>query len=408
LEPIDDVLDDLAKERGKKIYPHSCKSTNINKLNLEHYRTIKCKIIHEGYLYKINKTGKRKKFYIILLGKDMFYFKSNGLDELKGIHNLSNCYIHDEIEEVGYNGTPLYAFTLYLNTTKRQFYAKSINDCKVWLDKFRDMLSYRSIHDYYKILEPIGKGSFSKVHHGIDLDTCDSVAIKIIEKDQKSGVLENIRSEIEIMKFCNHDGIIKYIDHFEDLNNIYIVEEYLKGGDLYNYYTTNMKVRTCELKLKRLIQQIGLGLKYLHSYGIIHRDIKLQNILLTDTDDDPIVKIADFGLSKIMGATEKTSDCLGTLNFSAPEVVLRQGYNNKVDIWSLGVLIYFMIFNQLPFNDRERKKQNIVDNICKRELRIDQRSQISQDLYDLLTKCLEKDDEKRIDIEAFLLHKWFS
>jgi Ca2+-binding EF-hand superfamily protein len=397
------------RRESNKIYKQQyCKSTKVNILNLNQYKGIKSQIIHEGYLYKYDsKLGKKKKFYIILLGNDMFYFKSSKLDKLKGIHNLSNSYVHDEIEETGLGGRPVFVFTVYFNHTKRQFYCKTLENCKFWLDKFHETLKHRDINDYYKILEAIGRGSFSKVYHGVDLNTLESVAIKVIHKNRASNNLENIKNEIEIMKFCKNDNIVKYIDHFEDFENIYIVEEYLKGGDLYTYYVDKFKSNPNEKALKNIIRQIGNGLKYLHDYGIIHRDIKLQNILLTDKNDNPVIKISDFGLSKVTGSKERVSDCLGTLNFSAPEVVSRSGYNNKVDIWSLGVLLYFMTFNLLPFNDKERNKENIVYNICNKEVKFN-RNYISQQLYDLLKLCFEKEYEKRIDINEFLSHKWFS
>jgi hypothetical protein len=379
-----------------------------NKLNLVQNKQIKSEIMHEGHLYKVNKIGERKKFYIILLARDMFYFKSDKLDKLKGIHNLSNCFLMQEVEEFRYRGETMYYITVIFGDRVREYYTKSKEDANLWLDKFRLALNYRNIYEYYSFLDHLGSGSYGNVVLGSNDKSKEKFAIKVIDKSNKPArFLKFIKTEIEIMRFCNHENIIKFVDCFETADSIYIVQEYLQGGDLFYYYTEVMQKKLSEDKIKNIMRQLGQGIKYLHEYGIIHRDIKPQNIMLTDKSSSPKVRIVDFGLSRIIGSQEKASECLGTLNFSAPEVVKKTGYNNKVDIWSLGILIYYLLFDNLPFSDPDKQKLNVVTNICYKDYTLPNVSKISPELNDLLKGCLDKNCDKRLNIDQFLSHKWF-
>jgi len=112
--------------------------------------------------------------------------------------------------------------------------------------------------------------------------------------------------------------------------------------------------------------QMGSAIKYLHSYGIAHRDLKLENIMMVDTSDTPKIKLADFGLSKMIGPNETTNDPFGTLSYVAPEVLLQKQYSKNVDIWSMGIIIYVLMSGMLPFDSpdqRETARQTIYDPV---------------------------------------------
>jgi hypothetical protein len=405
----------LNDRRKSCIIEQSCKikfndsrrSINVNSLSLVQNKQIKNEIIFEGDLYKVNKKGERKKFYIILLARDMFYFKTSKLDKLKGIHNLSNCFLMQEIDEFRYRGDTMYYITVIFGERVREYYTKTKEEAQLWQSKFRQALNFRNIYDHYSFLDHLGNGSYGNVILGSNDKTGEKFAIKVIDKSNKPArFLEFVKTEIEIMRFCNHENIIKFIDLFETADSIYIVQEYIQGGDLFYYYTEVMQKKLNEDKIKHIMRQLGQGIKYLHEYGIIHRDIKPQNIMLSDKSASPKVKIVDFGLSKVIGSQEKASDCLGTLNFSAPEVVNKVGYGNKVDIWSLGVLIYYLMFDNLPFSDPDKQKMNVVTNITYKDYIIPNGSKITPELNDLLKGCLEKNYDKRFSIDQFLNHKW--
>ena len=242
---------------------------------------------------------------------------------------------------------------------------------------------------------------------GINKQTKKKVAIKIMSKsDMNTEDLELVRTEIEILKICQHPNIIHLYEVFENEKYFYIIMEYCGGGDLFSY----LEKRHFHIKEEqacRIIHKMLTALYYLHSYGIIHRDIKPENVLMTSNEDNADIKILDFGLGKILGPNECCTEPYGTLSYVAPEVLLEKSYNKQVDAWSLGVTAYLLIGGCLPFdhpkNDREIARQTINDpppfkgNVWKR---------VSREGIDFVKKLLEKDPEKRMSIKEALEHQW--
>ena len=155
------------------------------------------------------------------------------------------------------------------------------------------------------------------------------------------------------------------------------------------------------------MSQIASGIKYLHQYGIVHRDLKPDNIMITQQNEYGVIKIMDFGLSKIVSPNEKMVDGYGTLSYVAPEVLLRTPYNKEVDIWSLGVILFYMLSGRLPF--RGVKEQEVAEKIVYDALEFDEDDweTRTQKVQDLISRCLEKKAEDRITIDEFLNHPWF-
>lgn len=163
------------------------------------------------------------------------------------------------------------------------------------------------------------------------------------------------KREIEILKLCQHPNIIRLLDVFENPDYIYIVIELLKGGDLYEYMSKrNFKIS--EARARSIIHALATALYYIHSFGIVHRDIKLDNALLVDNSDDSDVKLVDFGLSKIIGPGEFCHEPYGTYGFAAPEILMEKPYGPPVDIWSLGVILYALLSGSLPFDSSAEEK----------------------------------------------------
>lgn len=176
--------------------------------------------------------------------------------------------------------------------------------------------------------------------------------------------MELQRREIEILKMCQHPHIIRLLDIFENQDYIYIVMEKLSGGDLFTYLEKR-DFEISESRAKEFTHQLATALYYLHSFGIAHRDLKPENILIENNSDTACCKIVDFGLSKIIGPNEVSSDPFGTLSYVAPEVLMQKPYSKEVDIWSLGIIAYLLLSKVLPFDDeddREIARQTIQDN----------------------------------------------
>eukprot|EP01061_Rhynchopus_euleeides_P036604 TRINITY_DN6175_c0_g1_i2.p1 TRINITY_DN6175_c0_g1~~TRINITY_DN6175_c0_g1_i2.p1 ORF type:complete len:268 (+),score=111.96 TRINITY_DN6175_c0_g1_i2:260-1063(+) len=207
----------------------------------------------------------------------------------------------------------------------------------------------------YELGKTLGKGSYSKVKHGIDVTTRTSFAIKIIAKEslEKGSYEKHLRREIAVMKLLDHPNVMNLFDVLQTSKNIYMILEYLDGGDLLDALVAAQVFK--EDRARRYFQQLVSGLSYLHSQGIAHRDLKPENLLLKTSDDTLI--IADFGFSRLTDTHPSNPQLLktkcGTPNYMAPEVFTSKGYNGKKsDIWSAGVVLYAMLAGYLPFEDK--------------------------------------------------------
>ena len=128
-----------------------------------------------------------------------------------------------------------------------------------------------------------------------------------------------------------------------------MVLEYMRGQDLFDYFQKR-DLSLKEERVKEIAYQIGLGLEYLHKYGIVHRDLKLENIMMTDSSDSACPKLVDFGLAKMMAPNQKASEPFGTVGYVAPEVLSKASYSFSIDLWSFGVIIYVLLCGCLPFD----------------------------------------------------------
>ena len=326
------------------------------------------KITYENYIYKVSTTNKLKKYYLVLINKDIYYYKNEDKKEVMGMHNLSGCFVKDNGTKI-LNDKTYYSFTLVFPSKERSFYCNSKEIYENFTQKLKEAFGYLNFFDYYEMLDDLGEGIFGSVKLGVEKKTKERVAIKIIKKKKaKPSDIELVRTEIDVMKLCHHPNVVHLLDHFENAEYIFIVMEYIRGGRLTDYMKEK-KFNFSEKRAAELIYEIAVGVKYLHKYGIIHRDLKPDNIMLTEANDKGHIKIMDFGLSKILGKKEKTSDGFGTLTFVSPEVLIRKPYNKEIDIWSIGVILYLMLSGDLPFDDEEDDEQKIAKSISSEKIR---------------------------------------
>ena len=278
--------------------------------------------------------------------------------------------------------------------------------------------------NFYKYGRLIGQGAFGKVNLGLNVLTGRVVAIKSFNKSNLNSNSENmkkIKYETNLMKKLNHPNITKILELFEDKEYILIIMEYINGGNLFSFLKKHRKVS--EKTAKLLYRQIILGIKYMHQQGIVHRDIKLENILI---DLNNNIKICDFGIGRVLSSPEQPLfDQCGTPMYIAPEILLcskEKGYKGfPVDIWSSGIVLYILLSGTLPFSFKnsssslsESNESNLSeDNNNNTELQysiINKEPKaienISKEAEDLLKKILKKNPEKRITCEEILNHPW--
>ena len=253
------------------------------------------------------------------------------------------------------------------------------------------------------IKETLGKGSFGVVKSAINTQTGEKVAIKILN-ETKIPYEEKINSlrEIEIMKNLKHPNIIRFYGYISNDKQLYLITEYIKGIELFQYISLKKKIEESEACI--YFQQIINGIEYLHKMDIVHRDLKPENILIDRYLKE--VKIIDFGLSnKYTDKSALLSTLCGSPLYAAPEVLLEKGYKpGPVDIWSAGVILYFMISGKLPFNgdsDEELYKK-IID------AKVKNIQGASKEVNDLIKKILNPNPRKRITISKIKNHPWFN
>ena len=361
---------------------------------------------YQGKLYKYVKE-KFKELWFKLIYKDLYYYKNKNEKVHRGMHNLSGLFLKAEgLQEIG--GKKMYCFSISFPSKNRVYYCDNENDYNNWVAVLKKATGYTNLLDIYDIKQKLGKGKFGLVKLGINKETKQKVAVKIMNKNNMdSSDLELVRTEIEILKICQHPYIIKLYDIFENIDYIYIIMEYCSGGDLFSFIQKrNFMLK--EEKVVLIMYKLCKAVYYVHSYGIAHRDIKPENVLLTSESEDADIRLLDFGLSKIVGPNQKCTEPYGTLTYCAPEIILDKPYLKTVDSWSLGVMTYLMLSGSLPFSGKD--EHEIAKNVVYSKVDFEKKpiwKEITKEAKDFITKLLEKDLKKRIEMKAALEHPWF-
>ena len=268
---------------------------------------------------------------------------------------------------------------------------------------------------FYKYGRLIGQGAFGKVNLGLNILTGRIVAIKSFNKKalSKNNTEKKILYETDLMKQLDHPNITKILELFETEDYIFIILEYINGGNLFSFVKKRRKLS--EKTAKFLFKQIIEGIKYIHSKNIVHRDIKLENILIDLKNN---IKICDFGIGTILKKkNEKLFEQCGTPMYMAPEIYLstkEKGYDPfLVDLWSCGIALYMMLSGNIPFlyedndnisNENNRNHYILRYNIINNEPK--QIEDISNEANDLIMGLLNKNPKKRYNINDVLNHPW--
>ncbi|XP_071297927.1 serine/threonine-protein kinase ULK3 isoform X1 [Agelaius tricolor] len=286
--------------------------------------------------------------------------------------------------------------------------------------------------DEFILTEPLGSGTYATVYKAYrKRDTREVVAIKCVNKRSLNRAsVENLLTEIEILKTIRHPNIVELKDFQWDSDHIYLIMEFCAGGDLSRFIRTR---RMLPEKVARVfLQQLACALKFLHDHNISHLDLKPQNILLS-APENPQLKLADFGFAQYMSPWDEKHVLRGSPLYMAPEMVCRQHYDARVDLWSVGVILYGgfgfycskglysglvppspypptspfppteALFGKPPFASRSfaELEEKIRSD---RAVELPSRPQLSLECRDLLAQLLERDPRKRISFECFFAH----
>ena len=274
---------------------------------------------------------------------------------------------------------------------------------------FKEKINFDEKYAYQnftKVIEDIfpkqlGSGSFGRVYLVSHNDSKKLFALKVIDKRKlmiSYGKLDIIYNEINIHSKLSHENIIKLYNIHEDNESINIIMEYAEKGNLFQLISKE-KSGLDESKAFDYFIQVVNAVYYLHNNNIIHRDIKPENILI---GNDNKIKLCDFGWAKELTLENRSTFC-GTVEYMAPEIVGSENYDYSVDIWSLGILLYELLFGHSPFKANNTK--NIILNIKTHELTYDDKNKkISNSCKDLIKKLLDSNPQKRLKIKDILEH----
>ncbi|KEP65884.1 UNVERIFIED_CONTAM: CAM kinase, SNF1 family [Hammondia hammondi] len=275
--------------------------------------------------------------------------------------------------------------------------------CNLWLDTLQQLgCRLLKFTDLYRLTDFIGEGSFAKVYIGVHLFTGEKVVVKAINKKK---VLEsNVYTEIEVLRKVLHPYILRLYAAYEQEDYVCLVLEYLRGGELFDYLSEKGPVT--EDQARHCMRRLLLALQCLHSKGVVHRDLKTENLILEAPDNPTTLKLIDFGLASTLGSPSMRMRC-GSPGYVAPEILQDLPYGTKVDVFSAGIILYTLIAGFTPFrgsNVKEILKKNLR---CQLNFTHHRWTNVTHSLKDLVAWMCCRNPEKRCAASAALTHPWF-
>lgn len=387
------VLDfgaDKITTTAKSPYATTVKSTNKKKNSITEIRNfIESK--------EKDKQSAQAKSEAMKLLKNMNIDNNTAFDALfqknnRAIERLTNLSDDVEEEEIVYPSIDKGSIDPY--------YMKEYSELINYITKsYADKKLYPDTNiKFYKYGKQLGQGAFGKVNLGIHIGTGRPVAIKSFKLNDTeiNSIRRRLHLETQLMKTLNHPNVLQMYETFETEKYLMIATEYISGGDLLSLL--KKRSRLSEPTVKTLFKQLLEGLKYMHSQGIIHRDVKLDNILL---DADSTIKLCDLGVSKLIRPGEIMTEQCGTPAYIAPEIISGEPYSGfGADMWSAGVVLYALLSGTMPFKANNMNDlQTLIISANYPELK-----DISKDANNLLYELLELDTKKRLTAEQALEH----
>lgn len=367
-----------------------------------------------GYFWKRgNKLHWWNKRWCLLSHNCIYYYNSQTDVRPKGVIFLAGTIIekvNEEASEIkGYYGIEIMHQDLshhaeHHKHEHRVLYARSEQEREAWITILQHAAQVVPIEEDYVIGKELGRGRFSVVCECVRKATGDRLAVKIIEKSSlEADEKELLRTEIAALKLVHHPNIVNLEGLYETRTHMYIVMEKLVGGELFERIVGHP--RFTETEAARLIRPLLEAVAYLHDVGIVHRDLKPENILCGENLED--IKIADFGLSKMLLPREKMDTACGTLSYVAPEVLTMQGYGKEADLWSIGVIFFLIVCGKLPFEGEDNDE--IIRATINGEFKAPPKvwTAISEDTKSILQALLSKSPKNRITARDALKHHFF-
>ncbi|XP_005485938.3 serine/threonine-protein kinase DCLK3 [Zonotrichia albicollis] len=265
--------------------------------------------------------------------------------------------------------------------------------------------SRTDVEKHYEIGRTIGDGNFAVVKECRHCDSNQIYAMKIVDKSKLMGKEDMMESEILIIRSLSHPNIVSLIEVYETEAEIYLILEYVPGGDLFDAIIESVKFTEHDAAV--MITDLCEALVYIHSKNIVHRDLKPENLLVQhNADKSTTLKLADFGLAKQV--TKPIFTVCGTPTYVAPEILAEKGYGLEVDMWAAGVILYILLCGFPPFRSQDRDQEELfqIIQLGHYEFLSPYWDNISAAAKDLITRLLIVDPQKRYTARQVLQHPW--
>ncbi|CAD8187756.1 unnamed protein product [Paramecium octaurelia] len=374
--------------------------------NIPKYKSLPLDI--QGELYRISKKSKIKTKFCQLYPNILMEFQKKNDIKPTRIVCLSGLIIEERVDHANqkfgfeiFHMSPHYKHRVYHCSDEISF--------REW-QRALSLYFNGEVNKKYSILDKIGEGKYSIVYRCQSKIDKKFYALKVINKMNLPQEEQDIvKHEISITKLLNHSCIINLIDSIENRDQIHIITEIIEDGDLFDYVQNKQYLDESEAAI--IFNQLLDALSYIHSIGIVHRDIKPENILMIlDKNTVKQIKLIDFGLANHLSKIQKNNEYqnyhCGTCNYQAPEMLQFQEITFSVDVFALGVILYYMLSGYLPFDSDIPQEiiQNTIDGIYSMD---DYHWQcVSEEAKDLIVGLLQNQPSKRLTLNEAKEHIW--
>lgn len=402
-EPISD------SDRPKRIANLAAMATNYlhsRDNNALHTVRYVAQVDKDGWMYKQSKVGVRTDMRVILEGTTLTVLKNpNAPPRYKVSIRATRWEVDVHRKEL-----QLYVQTNAQKKTRLlRLHIATEEETYLWKHALESAVN-SDITDYYTLGKSLGSGAYGDVMHAFDVHTNEQRAVKIIKKSSNFKNLQHLEREIQVMKSISHPNIVQTYQIFDLKRTIYIVMEYVAGGDLFDFVAEHENLT--EAQGSQCIRSIFQAVEYLHRHSIVHRDLKPENILCANNSWPLQIKVTDFGFARFIdpfrGADDTMRTQVGTAYFMAPEIISNRGHGPAVDSWACGVILYTILTGRLPFPGKNTREylNNVVEGrplfpavLWKG---------ISADAMSLVKGLLNVDPNKRLTSLGALQHRWIA
>ena len=426
---------------------------NKEKSKLTLSELLKLSQTYEGTVFKITNEGRLKSYYLKLILKDIFYYKSKDDKFHTGMHHLTNDIVLSKNKKQKYKSIWLYSLSIITQEKKYTFYFDKEEICFKWYKHFQKAVLFRKLDEIFILGEKIKSDKIQTISNIRFKDTMSYnsflemkekkyICIQIIKagNNLSKKLNESIFNQVSVHQICYHKNIPKLIDIFQDEKYFYIIKEkynkdndvlrYLQNLDIHNPFKEEEKV--CEI-----IHQLLIAVYYLHKMGIMHRNIKpdciianpqtqleheesfsssANNSYISETNNNNIIdminvysniKLIDASLAKFLNINQKVKEPYGTVGYLSPELLSAQAYDFLIDEWSIGIVTHLLLCGKLPFSD-EYSEREIARQTIHEKLTFEQPKweKLSKESKDFVSKLLIKDPKKRMKVKNALVHPW--